>query len=68
MTTPEGMTTRQYLYALRALELTTHGNETVKVLGVSTRHLDRLASGKQHPSPMLVALLRALVTIKKNGI
>lgn len=60
------MTTRQYLNALKTLELTPFGVETRKVLGLRHRQLARLAAGDTEPSPMLARLLEALIALKSD--
>lgn len=55
------MTTKQYLDALRKLDLTPSGNATAEALGLSKRQAQRIAAGDS-PVPKPVAkLLRLMI-------
>ena len=53
------MTTKQYLAALRRLDLTPAGKATAEALGLSLRQCQRIAAGAPVPGPVakLLALL-----------
>ena len=59
------MTHKQYLAALRKLDLAPHGNRTAKVLGLSLRQVQRLAADEA-PIPEPVALLLGMY--QKHGL
>lgn len=52
------MTTKQYLAALKKLDLTPAGQATAKALGLSLRQCQRISAGAPVPEP--VALLLAM--------
>jgi hypothetical protein len=56
------MTTRQYLNALRKLNLTPHGQRTAHMLGLSLRQCQRLARGAPIPKPVALLLTAYLAT------
>ncbi len=47
-----GVTTKQYLAALKKLGLTPAGNATAAALGLSVRHCMRLAAGARVTAPV----------------
>lgn len=53
------MTTKQYLAALKRLDLTPAGKATAAALGLSLRQCQRIAAGES-PVPTTVALLLAM--------
>lgn len=52
------MTTAEYLEILARLGLPPYGQATCEALGLSERHIARLAQGNQPVTPMLERLLR----------
>jgi hypothetical protein len=51
------MTTKQYLAALKRLNLTTAGKATAEALGLSLRHCQRIAAGETEvPVPTAIIL------------
>ena len=46
------MSTKQYLAALDALDLTVAGKATCEALGLSMRHIQRIAAGQTIPKPV----------------
>lgn len=59
------MTTKQYLAALKKLDLTTSGKQTAAVLGLSVRQAQRIAAGDSRvPEPVA----RLLAMLLEHGI
>ena len=59
------MTLNQYLMALKALSLKPSRQETSKTLGLSVRHLIRIANDQAPVPDPIDRLLRALLRLKR---
>jgi hypothetical protein len=59
------MNKKQYLAALKALELTPASKKTAEALGLSVRHIKRLASGERKVPKTLAILIHLLLERRK---